>query len=101
MKITTQVQEQVQEDVLSRTIERCRERNILIPTFSELRHPETIPKAVGERLQWNQPGGTVARVIGVVANVNDVALGSEAPPMFCQESTGMLRSARPERIPFE
>jgi predicted permease len=39
-------------------------------------------EAVGERLQWNQPGGSVVRVIGVVGDVNDIALESEAPPMF-------------------
>jgi putative ABC transport system permease protein len=39
-------------------------------------------QAVGERIQWNRPGGTVARVIGVVADVNDVVLEPEAPPML-------------------
>jgi len=42
--------------------------------------PEGEP--VGERLQWNQPGGTVVRVIGVVGDANDVVLEPEAPPMF-------------------
>jgi putative ABC transport system permease protein len=34
---------------------------------------------VGEHLRWNRPGGTVLRVIGVVGDVNDVALESDAP----------------------
>lgn len=36
---------------------------------------------VGRRLQWGQPGGSVLRVVGVVSDVNDVALGPEPPPM--------------------
>jgi len=35
---------------------------------------------VGRRLQWSQPGGLVLRVIGVVGDVNDVAIGPEAAP---------------------
>ncbi len=41
---------QVNEEVLKRTVERCRERNILIPTFAEQRDPQRIPKAVRRRL---------------------------------------------------
>ena len=41
---------QVNEEVLKRTVERCRERNILIPTFAEQRDPQRIPEAVRRRL---------------------------------------------------
>jgi len=37
-------------------------------------------EAVGERLRWNRPGGTIVQVIGVVGDVNDIALASEMPP---------------------
>ena len=30
--------------VLENTIERCRERDIIIPTYEEMVHPEKIPK---------------------------------------------------------
>ncbi len=40
----------VNEDVLARTVERCRERRILIPTFAQQRHPELIPQKVKDRL---------------------------------------------------
>jgi len=42
------------EAILKRTIQRCRERNIIIPTYRQMRYPEEIPgeiltevKAVG------------------------------------------------------
>jgi predicted permease len=38
--------------------------------------------ALDERLRWNQPGGPLFRVIGVVGDVNDVALGPEPPLML-------------------
>ena len=40
----------VDEQVLDRTAERCRERGIVIPTFAQLRNPELIPGWVKERL---------------------------------------------------
>ena len=36
--------------VLENTIQRCRERDIIIPTFSEMRRPETIPSGIREEL---------------------------------------------------
>jgi predicted permease len=39
-------------------------------------------QAVGQRLQWNRPGGSILRVIGVVGEVNDTAIGPEAPLML-------------------
>ena len=38
------------EDVLTRTVERCRERGIIIPTFAEQLAPETIPEPIRKRL---------------------------------------------------
>ncbi|MDD5089203.1 MAG: pyridoxal-phosphate dependent enzyme [bacterium] len=37
-------------DVLRSTARRCRERGILIPTFRQLRNPETIPAEIQKRL---------------------------------------------------
>jgi len=39
------------EDNLSRTVKRCRERNIVIPTFEQLKHPEKAPDAIKEKLK--------------------------------------------------
>jgi cysteine synthase A len=41
---------QINEDVLLRTVARFRERKIILPTFDELRHPEKIPAPVKSRL---------------------------------------------------
>jgi len=39
------------EEVLARTIERCRERNIIIPTIDEMKHPEKIPEKIKAELK--------------------------------------------------
>ncbi len=39
------------EEALSRTIERARERNIIIPTFYQMRNPHLIPDPVRQKLQ--------------------------------------------------
>ena len=39
------------ESQLKRTIQRCREQNIIIPTFSQLRDPVTVPKAIKNKLK--------------------------------------------------
>ncbi len=38
------------EDYLNRTIQRCKERKIILPTFRQLKHPEAIPENIQERL---------------------------------------------------
>ena len=38
------------EKVLKKTLQRCRERNITIPTFAQLKDPQTIPTNVKSRL---------------------------------------------------
>ena len=37
-------------EVRAKTAKRCRERGIVIPTFKQLRHPETIPASIRNRL---------------------------------------------------
>ncbi len=39
------------QKVLNRTIQRCRERDIIIPTFEEMAHPERIPETIREELK--------------------------------------------------
>ena len=38
------------EEFLSRTIERCKEKKIILPTFNQLKHPDTIPKEIQDQL---------------------------------------------------
>jgi len=37
--------------VLANTIERCRERDIIIPTYEEMAHPEKVPEGIKEELK--------------------------------------------------
>ncbi len=39
------------EDYLQRTIQRAKKRNIILPTFKQLKHPETIPAEIQEKLK--------------------------------------------------
>ena len=41
----------VNEERLQRTAKRCRERNIIIPTFSQLKNPTSIPSKIKEQLK--------------------------------------------------
>ena len=41
---------EINEDVLRKTVERCKERNILIPTFAQQKDPSLVPEAVKSRL---------------------------------------------------
>jgi cysteine synthase len=38
-------------EILENTIKRCRERNIIIPTYEEMTHPEKIPQKVKDELE--------------------------------------------------
>lgn len=40
-----------QEKILNNTIERCRERGIIIPTYRQMRNPELVPGVIQERLK--------------------------------------------------
>src|SRR5262249_50726990 len=39
------------EQVLAKTIDRCRQRKIVIPTFEQLKNPASIPATIRERLR--------------------------------------------------
>ena len=41
----------INEDALNRTIERCREKNIIIPTFEQQKNPELAPDKVKEEVK--------------------------------------------------
>ncbi len=41
----------INEEVLSKTVQRCRERGIVIPTFAQLKDPTGLPAPIVERLQ--------------------------------------------------
>lgn len=39
------------EEVLANTIRRCKEKNIIIPTYAQMRNPELIPQKIKDELQ--------------------------------------------------
>jgi len=41
----------IQKDRLERTVKRARERNIIIPTYEQMKHPEKVPEKVKEELK--------------------------------------------------
>lgn len=43
--------DQINQDVLQKTIQRCRDRGIIIPTFAQMKDPTTIPQSVKDRLK--------------------------------------------------
>ena len=43
--------EHINKEVLAKTIQRCRERNIIIPTYKQMRNPELIPEKIKSKLK--------------------------------------------------
>jgi len=41
----------INEERLKRTVKRCRDRNIIIPTFSQLKNPSAVPNKIKEQLK--------------------------------------------------
>ncbi|MGB5528425.1 MAG: hypothetical protein WBQ32_00490, partial [Ignavibacteriaceae bacterium] len=39
------------KNYLQKTIERCRRQKIILPTFNELIHPDTIPESIQDKLE--------------------------------------------------
>jgi cysteine synthase len=48
---TVNIDSTLNDAVLEKTAARCRERNIVIPTFAQMKDPAKIPAAIRERLQ--------------------------------------------------
>jgi len=46
----TALKPKTQKEVLESTIQRCRERNIVIPSYEEMKHPEKIPAGIRQEL---------------------------------------------------
>ena len=46
-----QVADKINREVLEKTIKLCRERNIIIPTYKQMRNPELIPDEIKEKLK--------------------------------------------------
>ena len=45
------MKENVNKKVLAKTIQRCRERGIIIPTFTEQKEPSKVPQKIKDKLQ--------------------------------------------------
>ena len=45
------VVEKINEKVLEKTVQRCRERNIIIPTFAEQKDPTKVPEKIKKKLK--------------------------------------------------
>jgi cysteine synthase A len=45
------VKESVNEKVLAKTVQRCREREIIIPTFAEQKDPSEVPQKIKDKLE--------------------------------------------------
>lgn len=80
------------EEIRRKTAKRCKERNIIIPTFSELRDPEKIPAAIKEKLApvglWDVDPLNLFRITWK----NDVGSGLFSTPNFLEippELTGV------------
>jgi len=56
----------VYEDKLERTVERARARGVVIPTFAQMRNPETVPDAVRAKLKtlglWDIASANLFRI---------------------------------------
>jgi len=83
-----QIIDKINEDVLERTIARCRERNIIIPTLAEQKDPSLIPEKIKAKLKpvglWDVDPINLFRITwkndpetGLFGNGNWVELPSE------------------------
>ena len=72
------------EEVVKRTAKRCKERGIIIPTFAQMRHPETAPESIKARLKnvglWDVDPANLFRITWK----NDPKTGLFAGPNFLE-----------------
>src|SRR5690554_128417 len=78
----------INEEIRRKTAQRCKERNIIIPTFTELREPETIPDEIKQKLApvglWDVDPLNLFRInwkndmeTGLFGGVNSLEIPSE------------------------
>jgi len=82
----------INEPVLKRTAQRCKERGIVIPTFKQMRNPDTAPDSIKAKLKgvglWDVHPANLFRITWK----NDPATGLFAGPNFLEipkEITGI------------
>jgi len=79
---------QVKEEILKKTIERAREKNIIIPTFAQQKNPELIPEKIKKQVQplglWDVNPRNLFRITwrnniktGLYGDVNYIEFPSE------------------------
>lgn len=81
------------DDVRRRAVDRCRERNILIPTFAEMRDPQNIDPAVRRRLAHLDMQEPHPANLFRITWKNDVLTGGFAAPN-CFEIPSELTGVR-------
>ncbi len=47
----TETKQIVNEEVLQKTVQRCREQGIIIPTYKQMRNPELVPEKIKAKLK--------------------------------------------------
>ena len=71
-------------EVIKRTAKRCKERGIVIPTFAQMRNPETIPAAIKTKLStvglWDVNPLNLFRITWK----NDIKSGSFGPVNYIE-----------------
>ena len=80
----------INEAVLEKTVERCRERSIIIPTFAEQKDPTLIPERIRSRLKdvglWDVDPLNLFRITwkndGETGPHDTVAENREPPVLF-------------------
>lgn len=51
MDIKSRIIKSLNKEVIRKTAKRCKERNIIIPTFEQLKNPGTLPKKISQKLK--------------------------------------------------
>ena len=76
-------------EVVKRTAKRCKARGIVIPTFAQMRHPETAPEAIKARLK------TVGLWDVDPANLFRITWKNDPAERACSAAPTTWRSPRP------
>ena len=72
------------EEVVQRSARRCKQRGILIPTFEQMRHPDSAPEAVKARLQAIGPNVVDPANLFRITWKNNPETGLFGPPPFLE-----------------